>query len=104
MNSIINRILQHSPSSRCIDIAHAQLVNESREFLTRDSLSENVCYLVFSSNRGNFNHFLFKLLFNKESVNLHMLSPVMLYRIVSNITSSFVVTEKLHWLTLFHSQ
>lgn len=84
--------------------AHAQLVKEYWELLIGDCLSENVYYLVFNSNKKGFNHFLFQFLLNKEHANLHTPGPVFLYRIVSIVKYNFVVTEKLYWIALLHTQ
>lgn len=87
---------QHSPSSWCIDIIHVQLAKWVVETFCWHSFDEYINQLIFRFRMEPY-HFFFEILHDEMPVYFNMFSVVMLNWIITDIDSSFIITEQIHF-------
>ena len=85
---------QHSPSSWCEDISHAQLANIVMMSPTSKTFGEDICKLFTGLHKWDTNHSTAQFLLDEVSVNFNMLSSFMLYWIMSNTDGCLIITVK----------
>ena len=82
---------QHSPSSRIVDVDHSKFFRQIFVVNSSKSFRENVSCLTVCWSEADFKKPFFNLFLDKVSIYLHVLSSIMMNRILSDTDGGLVV-------------
>lgn len=83
-----------------MNVENAQLAKKKANMVSSKGLSENVSELQYTRNMVGNNISLLTLILDKMTIDFDMFNPYMKDSISSNFNCNFVITSKLHWLSM----